>query len=67
MTMTVDRITYGVERVINIGNYESIRIKAELSASTDDFKKDMVDLKKMIFKSIDHDAEVITNHYKPSE
>ena len=65
--MKIDRITFSVERVINTGNYESVRVKAELSSSTDDYKSDLKTLKKEVYKQIDMESERVLEQYANNE
>ena len=65
--MKIDRITFSVERVINTGNYESVRVKAELSGSTDDYKSDLKTLKKEVYKQIDTESERVLKQYANNE
>lgn len=65
--MKIDRITFSVERVINTGNYESVRVRAELSGSTDDYKSDLKTLKKEVYKQIDMESERVLEQYANNE
>lgn len=65
--MKVDHITFGVERTINLGNYESVRVKLELSGSTEDYKQDLKQLKSQVYKLIDKEAETVLDKYSNEE
>lgn len=67
MGLKIDRITFSVERTINMGNYESVKVKAEYSASTSDYENDMKKLKKLLYKEIDKESEKVFNQYSNVE
>jgi hypothetical protein len=61
--MKIENISFSVERVINTGNYESVRIRAEMGGSTEDVKSDMKLLKKAVYKCIDAESDVVLEKY----
>lgn len=61
--MEIKNISFSVERVINTGNYESVRIRAEMGGTTEDAKADMKLLKKAVYKCIDAESEVVLEKY----
>lgn len=65
--MKVDRITFSVERTLNMGNYESVKVRAEFSGTTSDVKEDMKTLKKMVYKEIDKESDTVFERYGNGE
>lgn len=65
--MKIDRITFSVERTLNMGNYESVKVRAEFSGTTSDVKEDMKQLKKMVYKEIDKESSSIYERYGNGE
>ena len=65
--MKINTISFSVERTLNMGNYESVKVRAEFSGSTNDYEKDMPKLKKLVYKEIDKESDKIFERYGNGE